>query len=184
MMSVRAVRNEGVTGISSGVGVHHAQEPMRPSKAPEGTGGTAGCPEHQDPEQGRLDGGVGIGSARPVRSLSKGSISEGRRAGSFLERTRWEQPASAAEGASRTSARSVGAAPDHEKDRCQGGRDLVIRRASWSISPRPKRQGQDAGEMRRRLENDDESRLDSIRLQVVCHFFGRAGEDRGSDATS
>ena len=87
-----------------------------------------GLPGAPGSRAGRGPGGTESGSDGPARSWSNGSISEGSRPGSFLEVTRCEQPALAAGGASRTSARSVARAPAGEKTRCQGQRDLVIRR--------------------------------------------------------
>jgi hypothetical protein len=120
---------------AAGTGAHQAQDPRRPSNVPDGTGGIAGCPEHQEPEQDRRAGGIRSGSDGPPRSSSKFATSEGSRNGSFLDVTRCEQPAFATEGASRISARSVGTAPAGDKTRCQGQRDLTIRRILRVGSP-------------------------------------------------
>jgi hypothetical protein len=132
---VFAERKERAVETSTGIDAHQAQDPSRPSNVPAGTGGVAGCPEHQAPRQGRGPRGTETGSDWPARSRIKGSTSDESRRGSSLEVTRCEQPAFATGGARKTSARSVATAPAGEKVRCQGGRDLVICWVLWNGSP-------------------------------------------------
>jgi hypothetical protein len=125
---VSADRKEGAVETSSGIDTNKAQDPSGPSNSPDGTGGVAGCPEHQAPEQGGEPRGTECGSVGPAKSSIKGSTSEVRCPRPFSEVTRCEQPALAAGGASTASARSVATAPAGEKDKCQVERDLVISR--------------------------------------------------------
>ncbi len=134
-VTVSAGRKEGAVLTSAGIDAHQAQDASRPSNVPAGTAGVSGCPVHQAPEQGRGPRGTESGSDGPPRSRIKGSTSEERWRGSFLEVTRCEQPAFASGGARKASARSVMTAPAGEKARCQGGHDLVIRRVLWNGSP-------------------------------------------------
>jgi hypothetical protein len=134
-MSVSVRREEGTVAASSGAGSHQAQDPRRPSKVPDGTDGITGCPEHQEPEQGRRAGGIGSGSDGPARSWSKFPTSDGRRIGSFFDVTRCEHSALATEGASSPVARSVVTAPADDKNRCQSQRDLTIGRVLPDSSP-------------------------------------------------
>jgi hypothetical protein len=128
-------RKEEAVETSSGINANKAQDPSRPSNSPDGTGGVAGCPEHQAPEQGRGPRGTECGSDGPAKSSIKGSTSEVRCPRPFSEVTRCEQLAFAAGGASRANARSVATAPAGEKDKYQVERDLVIRRVLWIGSP-------------------------------------------------
>ncbi len=108
---------EGSFERGCGIVPHKAQEPRRPSNAPGGTGGTAGCPEHQAPVHGRDFAGILAGSVWPVRSLSRGSISEECRPGSFDDVTRCEQAACASDAENAASTRSAVTPPDIEEIR-------------------------------------------------------------------
>jgi hypothetical protein len=101
---------------------------MRPSKSPAGTTGTAGCPEHNAPEQGRGATGMGISLDSPVKSWTKGSISDESRPGSVRDVTRCEQLPSTLEGAIRAEARSNRKAPAGRETNFWREKDLAIRR--------------------------------------------------------
>lgn len=135
-------REREAVETSSGRGAHQAQEPRRPSKVPGGTGGIAGSPEQKAPEQGGRDGDAGTGSDGPARSRIKGSINEARDLRSSLEATGCEQPALATDGASAMTARSVTTATAGEGRRCQGKRNLIIRRVSYDGPPFRSGQGE------------------------------------------
>jgi hypothetical protein len=163
-VSVSANGKERADLTSPGIEAHQAHDPSRPSKVPAGTAGVSGCPVHQAPEQGRGPRGVESGSDWPLRSRIRGTTSEESWRESFLEVTRCEQPAFATVGAKRTSARSVETAPAGDKARCQGGRDLVIRRVLWNGSPPVLEGGQHTREVRWRSIKDVNN-LVSMRLR-------------------
>ena len=86
-----------------GTKAFHAQESSCTLSAPAGTAGTAGCPEHNAPEQGRGDAGAGGSCNCPATSPTNGSICNESPTESARDLTRWEQPASAARGAMRAN---------------------------------------------------------------------------------
>jgi len=134
-------KRRGVVERSSGLDMHQAQDCRRPSKAPGGTAGMASPPVHQAPEQGRRDGGVESGSDVPPRSRINGSTNVACRPESSRDVTRCEQPAFAADGASKAIARSVRTAPAGVPSSGQGERNLIIRRVLGARFPLPHRMG-------------------------------------------
>ncbi len=126
---VSAKRNEPPVKVKPGTGACQAQESMRPSENPAGTAGAAGCPEHNAPEQGRGGSGMGIPLVSPVKSWTKGSISDESRPGSVRDVTKCEQLPSTLEGAIRAEARSNRKAPAGRETSCWREEDLAIRRA-------------------------------------------------------
>jgi len=122
------MRKELPVKARSSTGDCQAQESMRPSISPAGTEGTAGCPEHNAPEQGRGGTGMGISLGSPVKSWTKGSISDERRTGSVRDVTRCEQLPSTLEGASKAEARSNRKAPAGRETSFWREEDLAIRR--------------------------------------------------------
>ena len=104
----KRARLEGAEGVKGSRGTLadplQTQESPGASNAPAGTLGTAGCPEHQAPEQGR--GALGRGWECPLFEKIKGSTSEAKPRRSLCDVTRCEQPACAVRGAGHRSPRA------------------------------------------------------------------------------
>ena len=164
-------KRRGVVERSSGLDMHQAQDCRRPSKAPGGTAGMVSLPVHQAPEQGRRDGGAESGSDGPASSRINGSTNVACRPESSRDVTRCEQPAFAADGASKASARSVRTAPAGFFSGCQGERNLIIYRVLENGSPVRFGWGQAAGEVRQcAIQDGREFRFDTTEFQVVSFF--------------
>jgi hypothetical protein len=84
---------EEAAAVETGATVHQAQESTSPSKAPLGTAGVAGWPEHHAPEQRGAGPWTENGSDPRAKSSINGSMSDRSFARSVRDLTRWLHPA-------------------------------------------------------------------------------------------
>jgi hypothetical protein len=101
--------NHGPTTAQLAVGARQTQESGSSSKTAAGTKGTVGSREHDVPVQGNCGRAGGLSAAPGVPPII-GSITAMNRPVSEWECTLGEQPARAAEGASRTHSITANAA--------------------------------------------------------------------------